>query len=50
MFTKKHYEVLAKLIHEAEDLNDFTNKLVEYLTANNPQFDLEKFIRVIIKG
>lgn len=45
MFTPKHYEVLASLLGESEDLTMFQEKLMLYLATENPKFNAVKFVK-----
>ena len=47
MLSKKSYKILADLLGKAENLEDFQNKLIEFLVQDNPRFDKTKFITAI---
>jgi hypothetical protein len=50
MLTKKYYKKIAEIIKNTKKignsliLDDFVNKLTEYLYEDNPNFDCERFI------
>jgi len=43
MLSKKYYKILAELIGKSEDLEDFENKLINFLAQDNPRFDKLRF-------
>ena len=45
MFTQKHYEVLASLLGESEDITTFQEKLMLYLEMDNKKFNPVLFIK-----
>jgi len=47
MFTKRQYELLAKLIKRNLDLELFTEDLIRAMYYDNPKFDEEKFREAI---
>ena len=51
MFSKKHYEFLAKLISQSGDIQDveeFVYVLAKALEKDNPQFNKKEFLRAAI--
>ena len=45
--SKKHYEMLADVIHNSfsfPDESDFVQELMDVLKADNPRFNREKFL------
>lgn len=57
MFTKAHYEFIAKVVREQLDESegdevdgviDLTNRLAASFAKDNPRFDSEKFIHAAL--
>jgi len=49
MFTKRHYEAIAKIIHDTEtdvDNNLFLDRLCTYFKGDNEKFNKDRFLRV----
>jgi hypothetical protein len=49
MLSKKNYKVFAKLIGESQTLQNFTDKLTNYLAEENLRFDQTRFSEAIEK-
>ena len=46
MFSKRHYEAIAKVIREAENTKyDVALKLAEVFQADNERFDFKRFAK-----
>ena len=50
MFSKQHYKILAEFIGKAKDLEDFTDRLTNFLSNDNPNFDIVRFNNAIEKA
>ena len=47
MLSKKYYKVFAALIGNADDLQDFEDKLTDFLFHDNCRFDYRKFKKAV---
>ena len=53
LFTRRHYIILAQLIHESryEDISDkMIDRIRQMLIADNPNFDVQQFNNALRTG
>lgn len=49
--TKKHFQAIAKILHDAQRTGDkatvenITRALIEMFRAENPRFDVDRFLK-----
>lgn len=49
MFTKRHYEILARAIAESTSLENLKEKLISYFPCDNANFSEKRFRAAIEK-
>lgn len=47
--TKKHFEIIAKVLREYNDKASIINALAFEFAKLNPNFDIERFVKACIK-
>lgn len=50
MFSHKHYEAIAYLIGDSDNLEDFKAKFLKYAKADNDNFNTARFLKAVSKA
>ena len=52
MLTRKHYRVIAKILHEnkSDKTMDTMTQFAMWLQSDNPRFDTKKFYEAVLTG